>query len=180
MVYQLTKRRSLIPLALLATLAVAVMIAFTSTASGDGEDNGRARYEVTITNVTKGQILSPVVIATHRSRLDPIFELGSPASPELAALAEDAVLMPLIDLLEGSPYVAEVITLTGAGGPILPGETASAVISTRGNKNQISLAGMLVTTNDVFIGLSGVDLPRKQAARHVSPGYDAGSEAAFG
>ncbi|MDA1297259.1 MAG: spondin domain-containing protein [Chloroflexi bacterium] len=158
-------------------LAAAAVFALTSIASGDDGDRGGARYKVTITNITRGQILSPAVVATHKSTLDPIFQLGAPASPEFAGLAEDATLAPFAQMLEDSSSVAQVITLTGAGGPILPGETASAMITTRGDADQISLAGMLVTTNDTFVGLSGVDLPRRGSVRYVSAGYDAGTEA---
>ena len=176
MVNQLARRRSLIPLALFAALVVAAAIAFSSTASGDGADEGGALYKVTITNVTKGQILSPAVVATHKSHLEPIFQLGSPASAELAGLAEDAALMPFSDMLAANPMVAEVVTLTGAAGPILPGESASIMISTPGNGGQISLAAMMVSTNDTFIGLSGANLPRRGSVQFVSAGYDAGTE----
>lgn len=176
MTLQLIRRRNLIPLAVLVILTAVVMSMSSSTASGNGFRNGQ-RYEVTITNITKGQILSPVVIATHRSNLDPIFELGSPASPQLAGVAEDADLDPFIAMLENNSRVGEVVTLTGAGGPIMPGETASVEISAKGLWRQLSLAGMLVTTNDTFVGLSGVSLPLRGSKTHYSPGYDAGSEA---
>ena len=176
MVYQMARRRSLIPLALLLTLTAAAVFAFSSTVSGDGGDRGKARYEVTITNVTKGQIISPAVVATHKARLAPIFKLGSPASPELAGLAEDASLAPFNDMLDADSNVAEVTILTDDGGPILPGKSASVVISTRGSASKISLAAMMVSTNDTFVGLSGVALPRNGSVRYVSAGYDAGSE----
>ncbi len=176
MTSQLTRRRSLIPFAILAIVAITAAVAFTTTASGDGKKGGNF-YEVSITNLTKGQIISPAVVATHRSRLDPIFQLGSAASPELAGLAEDAALDPFFDMLDDNSNVASVIKLLGAGGPIMPGETASAVISTRGNAREISLAAMLVTTNDTFIGLSGVKLPNRGSNHYFSAGYDAGSEA---
>ena len=84
MTIQLAKRRNLFLLFAVAIAAIATTFVYTGVASGDDDnDNGNGkRYEVTITNITKGQIISPAVVATHRSSLDPIFMLGSPASDE--------------------------------------------------------------------------------------------------
>ncbi len=40
---------------------------------------GPLQYEVTITNLTKGQPFSPAVVAIHNARMTPIFTLGEPA-----------------------------------------------------------------------------------------------------
>ena len=72
----------------------------------------------------------------------------------------------------------DVQLATGANGPILPGETATVRVS--GDPwwfNRLSIAGMLVITNDAFYGLNGAKLPRYGSASFSSPGYDAGSEA---
>ncbi len=143
------------------------------------------KYEVTVTNITKGQILSPAVVASHKPGLEPIFKLGEKASPELAAAAEDAALDPLISMLEMNPQVAEVGTLLGINGPILPGETASIILDAGDafRLNRISMVGMLVTTNDGFYGLdaSAAALPLNVGGWGLSetylvPAYDAGSE----
>lgn len=174
------RRRNLLVLLAVAVAAAATMLTFNGVASGDSSNqprNNGLRYEVSITNITKGQIISPAVVATHRSSLDPIYTLGEPASDELAMVAEDAVLDPFIALLEGDSDVADVEVLTGENGPILPGETATVRITSNGRARELSLAAMLVTTNDTFIALNGVSLPVWRTASHVSPGYDAGSEA---
>jgi len=49
------------------------------------------RYEISITNVTRGQIMSPFVVATHDRRMTPVFTLGHAASDELVKLAEDGL-----------------------------------------------------------------------------------------
>ena len=102
---------------------------------------------VTVTNLTKGQIMSPPVVATHDRIMDPLFVLGSPVSAELAGVAEDAVNGPLEPALAADPHVNDVVTITGAGGPILLGESASAIVTGRGKFDRITLVGMLVTTN---------------------------------
>ena len=165
---------------MLAAFALAIALATvlaTNSASGASSSRGNSgKYEVTITNVTKGQIISPVVVATHSESTTPIYTFGSPASPELAGVAEDALLDPFIQMLENDPTVADVATIFGAGGPIMPGETASVVIGSDRWSRLISAAGMLVTTNDTFTGLNGSQLPGRGWELHIAGGYDAGSE----
>ena len=130
-----------------------------------------------VTNITRGQIISPVLIASHMARFEPLFELGLPASEELVAVAENAVLDPLRNALMGDPGVLDVETSVGAGGTvILPGESASIVVATPGKIRFLSMAAMLVTTNYDFFALHGVRAPRHGTSVHHSPAYDAGSE----
>lgn len=146
-----------------------------SPAQGKGR---RAVWEVSITNITRGQIFSPPVVAVHSRALPPLWELGSPASAELAAVAEDAVNDGLMEAIAGSGAASDVRLITGEMGPILPGETAS--VRVEGDPwrfNRISMAGMLVITNDAFFGLNGVRLPAFGGQTEFSPAYDAGSEA---
>lgn len=132
---------------------------------------------VYITNITQGQILSPVVVVTHRAGAAPLFTPGKPASAELAQVAEDAVLQPLVDKLTVAGAYLDVEVITGAGGPIMPGETASVKIQSDASNSLISLAGMLVSTNDTFVGLSGILRPPFGTQSHYAIAYDAGSEA---
>ncbi|MDH3413758.1 MAG: spondin domain-containing protein, partial [Gammaproteobacteria bacterium] len=163
-----------------ARLSVLGLVFFSAAAAlGSAKalaDNG-SRVEVTITNLTRGQIISPVVVASHTGRFEPLFQLGSPASGELAAVAEDAMLDPLITALSTDPDVYDVETVFGVGGPIMPGESASVVVEVRGRFRLLSMAGMLVTTNDAFFALRGVRVPSQGSRIHYSPAYDAGSEA---
>jgi hypothetical protein len=163
------------------TMIVALTMLMGSVMMAQG---GNLKFEVSITNTSK-QILSPAVVASHNAAMSPIFTVGEPASSELAAVAEDAMLDPLMSALSASPNVIEVATITGVNGPILPGETASVVLDA-GNgfhSNRISLVGMLVTTNDAFYGLDAVTatllppyLTTERIKTFYSPAYDAGSE----
>lgn len=139
---------------------------------------GGSWVEVTVTNITRGQIISPVVVATHTHRFEPLFELGSPASDELAAVAEDAILDPLVSTLSADPQVHDVQVLRTTEGPIPPGQSATARVRIRGWHRQITMVAMLVTTNDAFFALRGVSVPfGESSADLVAPAYDAGSEA---
>jgi hypothetical protein len=163
-----------VSLATLAALSLGVLTGFAAPAE-DG-----MKYEVKITNLTRGQPLSPVVVATHTGNLPALFAVGSPASGELAAVAEDADnsgLLSLWDPAANTMVVGDLQTITGSGGPIMPGETASAIMEGGGTFRQISLVSMLVNTNDAFTALNAEALPRADTGVHWSPAYDAGSEA---
>lgn len=129
-------------------------------------------YQVTVTNLSRGQILSPVFAATHRGNVA-LFTSGEPASPELAALAQDANTDLLTDLLSASPNVHEI---AHGSGPILPGKSETLIIHSNYRARFISLASMLVTTNDAFIAVNRMKLPLRSSTLTV-PAYDAGAEA---
>ncbi|UCF38960.1 MAG: spondin domain-containing protein [Acidobacteriota bacterium] len=142
--------------------------------------------EVEITNLTKGQIFSPGVVALHTAWSEPIFRVGSPSSEELAGVAEDAILDPLVARLESDPDVAMVGVIQGENVVILPGETATIRFApAEGRKaRRLSLVGMLVTTNDAFYGLNSVAIGSPFLAQtgtrktedFYALAYDAGSE----
>jgi hypothetical protein len=139
---------------------------------------GARNYEVVIENLTpatgagSSQPFSPPVLATHQNRMH-IFEVGAYATDELAGVAEDALNGPLVDRLDGSDRVLEVVT---GGGVILPGESARFEVRTEGRYRRLSAVFMLVNTNDGFGGLDGVVLPPHGEKSFYVHAYDAGSE----
>ncbi len=145
--------------------------------AGDNENDGK-RFEVTVTNLTLGQRFTPILVATHRKGVK-LFELGQAASPQLEILAEDGDTAPLTALLRGMP---EVLDVTDSGsllpmGLLSPGGSVTLFVQTRGAFDQISVAAMLIPTNDAFVGLSGVEGPSgNRMATYFSPAYDAGTE----
>jgi len=152
--------------------STAAVLALASAAAWAGGPGG-LRYEITITNLTAGQVLSPPLIATHPRDLA-LFEAGEPASPELAVLAQDGDASALAAALEGAPGVHVAV----AGGAVPPGASTTVELRARRPHSVLSVAAMLVTTNDAFAGVNGARLPR--AARTVrrleAPAYDAGAE----
>ena len=131
-------------------------------------------YEVTITNITQGQVFTPILVASHNKEVR-LFELGEPASLELEDLAESGATGPLMGLLLSTDGVNEVVT---AGGPLPPGASMTLEIEAGGKTNLISLAAMLVPTNDAFFSIQGVRVPKgkKDILTVFSPAYDAGTE----
>ena len=143
---------------------VLILLALLAVTAGAAQ----AQWSVTITNATQNQIISPPIVVSHSSAVD-LWEVGEPASDELAALAEDADASGLLALLDATPGVADVAT---AGGVLLPGDSVTLRID-RGSR--LSALGMLVTTNDAFFGLDSARV-RGGSGTFYAPAYDAGSE----
>ena len=134
-------------------------------------DRDKRKYEVIITNLTRGQIFSPPIAIVH-DRSFRLFTLGYEAGDGLALLAEEGNPEDLIDAL--NPKFDYAV----ADGPVLPGASKSIKleINKRGGLNLISVAGMLVTTNDAFFAVQGIWFLGKEKAIVEAPAYDAGSE----
>ncbi|MEZ5930639.1 MAG: spondin domain-containing protein [Alphaproteobacteria bacterium] len=129
--------------------------------------------EVRIVNLTRGQVFSPVIAWSHKRGFEPFFELGKPASDELRKIAEDGDVTDMAALLAGDPDVADIATGTGG---IPPGGEEILTLEATGSALSVSLASMLVNTNDTFFAVRGADA-RKGEVELFSPGFDAGTEA---
>ena len=131
-------------------------------------------YEVTITNLTANQIISPPILVTHDDSAR-MFTPGAAASPELAALAEDGDNSGLATLLGNSAGSFDVVT---AAGGIAPGTSITLTIEADGIHRWFSMAGMLVTTNDAFVGVDSMTVDGMlDSGKFFVPVWDAGSEA---
>lgn len=152
-----------------STLACALSSALTGAVWADD----MRYYDVTITNVTRGQSFTPVLVATHGDGVR-LYRLGEPANPALTTLAESGATQPLADMLRAMPQVSRITTTAGLLGP---GKSVTVRIAAGDNADRLSMAAMLVPTNDGFFALNGVDLPKgKEPSVNFSPIFDAGSE----
>ena len=131
------------------------------------------KYAVTITNITRGQIFSPPIAISHNGNFR-LFTPGDTASPELAALAEDGETGPLTNAIANLPAVFDYAV---AGGPVMPGDSVTLEITARRGFKLISVAGMLVSTNDGFFVASSVPIRRWGTVMVRADVYDSGSEA---
>ena len=158
----------------IAVLAGVLFTAFGTLANADYYGHRTTTYEVTITNITKGQVFSPPVLVTHNRRVS-LFEVGTPALDELATVAEDGAGQPLADLVSGLREVAEAQSTSA---PIPPGGSATYQISSRRGFGVLSIVSMLVNTNDAFFAINSERLPRSRyyPVTYYALGYDAGSE----
>ena len=127
-------------------------------------------YEVAITNITPGQSFTPQLVVTHPSSVQ-LFSLGEAASEPLEYLAESGDVDPAIDALAGVAMDYQKIdTLLG------PGETSYATITAHPTRGRLTVAAMMIPTNDSFVALNSVRLPTRGSEVHLVPAYDAGTE----
>ena len=116
-------------------------------------------YEVTVTNLTHGLHFTPLLLSAHPEDTR-FFYTGEPSSPELQALAEGGDTTSLAALLES---VSASVNIDDA--LLAPGESRTFLISNTDNpaNTQLSIAGMLLPTNDGFVGLNSLTLPVGEA-----------------
>ncbi|MGH8239024.1 MAG: spondin domain-containing protein, partial [Steroidobacteraceae bacterium] len=97
-----------------------------------------------------------------------------PASPGLQTVAEEGNVAPLTAALLATPGVLDV---TNSGALLDPGASVKIKVKARGAFDHVSVAAMLIPTNDAFFAVNGARAPRGGAARVLtSVAYDAGSE----
>ncbi len=151
-------------------LATAITSGLLLASSSVLADGGKT-YQVTITNITNSINFTPILVASHGKRVS-LFELGSAASDELATIAESGNPAPLTAKLldEGAADVQN------SGALLKPGESVTVYVKRTHGARYISVASMMLPTNDGFIALNGVKVPKHGTATYYSVGYDAGSE----
>ncbi len=138
-----------------------------------------ASFDVTVTNLTNAQPLSPVAVIGHRDGFS-VFAVGSPASPGLEELAEGGANAALIGEADGDGAV--IATGSGAA-PIGPAGSETVTISVLNSDRPgllLSVTSMLVNTNDAFTGLNGIGVESMAVGDVLTLNaiaYDAGTEA---
>ncbi len=153
--------------ALLAVSPFAGMVG--SSASRYAHAQGAMQtYEVTITNLTGKQALSPPFLATHPASAH-VWQMGQPASDGIRVVAEDGMNAPLAMMVQS---VATDISM--ATEPLMPGKSVTLFIKARSG-DVLSAASMLVQTNDGFTGLDNMALPTGTSNQDAMA-YDAGTE----
>lgn len=167
----MTQSRRLTPvIALVAAAALLLTILGAAPADAGSERT----YRVTITNLTSGQPMTPFVVATHSGSTG-IFEVGSAASPGLQALAENGAAGVLAAELGANPRVGDVAVAGMA--PFESGESVWADIVSTPGARKLSVAGMLICTNDGFGAIDSVQLNNNGKTRTLFGfAYDAGTE----
>jgi len=156
----------------LRTIALAGLLALAvSPPALRADGKSSAVYEVTITNVTRDQTFTPFLVVAHRPSVS-LFEVGQPASDELEALAENGDTGPFQTTLAATPGVHGI---TVGGGLLAPGQTTTMMVE--GHRyDRVSLAAMLIPTNDGFIALSSAGPFGRSLKSTYAPAYDAGTE----
>ena len=157
------------------TKALTLVIALTLghfAVSDTAQAQGDRTYQVKITNLTNAQSFTPILLAAHSPDVQ-MFFAGTAASPELQTLAETGDTGPLAAVLASLPGVSDMTTSAGL---LTRGVTVELMITAGPSATRLSLAAMLIPTNDAFVGLN-TELPHDFAIKEVYANvYDAGSE----
>jgi len=131
--------------------------------------------EVKVTNLMQSTNITPLLIAAHSTNLN-FYDLGAPASLHLQMTAEGGDISGLIADADaaGANYVANP-----AAGRLAPGaSTVATVVITNSANQYLSVAAMLIPTNDGFVGADAIKIPAEPGTyTYYLNGYDAGTEA---
>lgn len=150
-----------------------VILAVLACSSAWASDGDIYVHKVTITNITRGQTFTPVLVASHRAGIT-LFEAGAPANPEIETMAESGNIGPLKDLLG---HMRGVYDISDSGGLLFPGDSVTVTVRSKSGADRISLVGMLIPTNDSFVALNNVRASRNhRPVMYEAPAYDAGTE----
>ncbi|MEW6991998.1 spondin domain-containing protein [Colwelliaceae bacterium 6441] len=129
------------------------------------------RYEVTVSNLTYAQPLSPVAVILHDE--GSFWQIGEAASVALETLAESGDNASLL-------AQEQVLAAQSGVGLIMPGMSETIEVMLTDNQPElISIATMLVNTNDAFSGVNAMNLSHLQVGESISlttRSYDAGTE----
>ena len=139
-------------------------------------------YEVTVTNITPGQPITPPLLVTHSKDVS-LFTVGETASEQLQQLAENGNAKLLVEKLNGKSGVTDIVT--GSVGHLIPandpGDTdlqysETFTVSADGKTKYLSFASMLVCTNDGIAGIDSVRLPYFSEKTVYAMAYDVRTE----
>jgi hypothetical protein len=129
---------------------------------------------VTLTNLTQGLHFTPIITAAHTNESN-IFMVGTAATPELQAMAEGGDISGLVSVLMNSDAN---INDNPASGLLAPGTSTSFNLSTSEENTYLSLAAMILPSNDGFVGTSNWAIPDTAGTYTIFlNAYDAGTEA---
>jgi len=143
----------------------------------DDDDTDPVSYQVEVLNLTAAQPLSPAAVVFHRSGYSG-WEVGATAGDGLEYLAEGGTTAEFVEEAESQ---AAVVTTAEGEAAIAPGATGELVVDLRGRTGlELTVAGMLVNTNDAFTGVTGLgigDLAVRETTTVDLVAWDAGTEA---
>lgn len=129
---------------------------------------------IEITNLTNAVYFTPLLVSAHNANIR-LFQPGEAASDNLQAMAEGGA----ISGLDAELSAGGANNVVDPNGDVLaPGATTSTELSTNKGNTRLSIVAMLLPTNDGFVGLNAVRIPKKRGTyTYYVDGYDAGTEA---
>ncbi|WP_298774596.1 spondin domain-containing protein [uncultured Shewanella sp.] len=135
--------------------------------------NNIQQYNVTVTNLTAAQPMSPLTLVIHEANTQ-LWQQGQPSSLAIEKIAESGDNSDLLAL-------ASIKDNMTSKNILLPGESDTLTLTLADtNAQTISLVTMLVNTNDAFTGFSDITLKHlslNETMEWQTVVYDAGTEA---
>ena len=164
----------------LGTAAVALAVIAACDDNNSTTVSSDAQFEVTVTNLTLAQPLSPAAVILHRSGYHSFVD-GESASNDIEELAEGGDNSGLLASAQAaSQYVASAST----AGPVPPQSRSDSVTldvpTAELSDLRVSVVTMLVHTNDAITGANAFDLSDMAVGERrivVGPSWDSGTEA---
>ncbi|SHH34681.1 spondin domain-containing protein [Ferrimonas marina] len=134
-----------------------------------------ASFDITVVNLTSAQPMSPLAAYLHAGDVSG-WTFGMPASEGLEILAEAGDGSQWLTMADEAGALA-----SGSGdGILMPGASQTLTLELEAEgMAYLTLATMLVNTNDAFAGINGKDLMALAVSESMTmnlPVYDAGTE----
>lgn len=137
-----------------------------------------ASLEIKILNATSSLYFAPFVIAASAANQG-AYVLGTPASAGFQTLAEFGNPTPLADALVNTGVSAVVMSFPNTppnAGFLGPGQSASRTLETTPTQTHLSIAGMVLPSNDAFTGIDNWLIPTQPGVYHFDlDALDAGT-----
>ena len=160
---------------LFTKLVMPIALCTTLSACFDGSSSSsepeEISYQLTITNLTNAQPLSPITAVLHGDNT--LWQIGEEATVALEKIAESG---------DNADFIADenVLAYTAHDAVLPPSNTVTInLMTTDETAHYLTLTTMLVNTNDAFSGLSKLDLSSLTVNTPKTwrlPVYDAGTE----
>lgn len=129
---------------------------------------------ITVTNLSQGLYFTPIITSAHTSD-NHIFMSGETATAELQAMAEGGDISGLMSVLSNADANTNE---NPAGGLLAPGMSTSYTLTNDSTNTHLSMAAMILPSNDGFIGLDSWKIPTEAGTYTINiNAYDAGTEA---
>jgi uncharacterized cupredoxin-like copper-binding protein len=154
----------------LSSLALACALGLGSVATAQA-----ASWDVTVTNLTNGNYFTPLLIASHGHDTH-MFEPGESAAsyPGIELMAECGDLSGLTAMFD--PAMQGIDNPNSV--PLAPGASVTTTLTTATGDTHLSVVGMILPTNDAFVGLDSVHIDSEPGTyTYYLNAYDAGTEA---
>ena len=124
-------------------------------AGTDGALSQPGSFQVTFTNMTLNQPMTPPVVAIHDPSVH-LFQVGEESSDAIQVIAEMGNNDPLVDFANANPELVSAagVAAPDPAGPIAAGGSSTINLTTEAEGHVFSAVNMIICTND---GISGVD-----------------------